>query len=417
MFGRSDIAPACPMNPAIRQYIAASVYVTILVTFLSVWHWQTTGYLSASTVATFAAFSSTALIYGALVLRLSPLPTELAGALTLQFLFGFLLFNTTLFVLSLAFPWSVASCFLTLVAVAVATLFVRGGRQNIASDATGHIPDLLCLLISGIGATLWCADALSPIVVDGQNTVFKLWHDSFYHTRFISTFAQSHGLRTMSDVHMAGAPLFLYHYASYFTPAAVVSLTGANAFEVFTGFQLPFGILLTGLAAFALAASLWGHWPGLAASCAVILLPDAYQQGFGNRYLSYNFVQQVNLAGLYGVSCAAAAWIFILNGCKSGRYGPIIIGYALILLTAAYKSQIFVANAFLAMIYPCLFFKGLRPSRRWLVATAFLVLFGVVVRLSQKVEGAPIPAFSNPFLAGLSFPSGQESLAGYQRLP
>ena len=389
MFGRSDIAPVCPMNPAIRQYIAASAYVTILVTFLSVWHWKTTGYLSASTVATFAAFSSTALIYGAFVLRLSPLPTKLAGCLTLQFLFGFLLFNTTLFVLSLAFPWSVASCFLTLVAVAVATLFVRGGRQNIASDATGHIPDLLCLLISGIGATLWCADALSPIVVDGQNTVFKLWHDSFYHTRFISTFAQSHGLRTMSDVHLAGAPLFLYHYASYFTPAAVVSLTGANAFEVFTGFQLPFGILLTGLAAFALAASLWGRWPRLAASCAVILLPDAYQQGFGNRYLSYNFVQQVNLAGLYGVACAAAAWIFILNGCKSGRYGSIIIGYALILLTVAYKSPIFIANAFLAMIYPCLFFKGLGARPRWLIAVAFVALFGVAVWLSQKVEGVP----------------------------
>src|SRR5271166_3788315 len=146
MFGRSDIAPVRPMNPAIGQYIAASVYVTILVTFLSAWHWKTTGYLSASTVATFAAFSSTALIYGALVLRLSPLPTKLAGCLTLQFLFGFLLFNTALFVLALALPWGVAGCFLTLVAVAVATLFVRGGRQNIASEATSRVPDLLMLI-------------------------------------------------------------------------------------------------------------------------------------------------------------------------------------------------------------------------------------------------------------------------------
>jgi len=283
-----------------------------------------------------------------------------------------------------------------LVAVAVAILFVRGRQSEVEPQTTNHVPDLLCLLISGIGATLWCADALSPIVIDGQNTVFKLWHDSFYHTRFISAFAQSHGLGTMSDVHMAGVPLFLYHYASYFTPAAVVALTGANALEVFTGFQLPFGVLLTGLAAFAFAASLWGLWPGIAAACAIILLPDAYQQGFGNRYLSYNFVQQVNLAGLYGVSCAAAAWIFILNGCKAGRYGSVIIGYALILLTVAYKSPIFIANAFLAMIYPCLFFKRLRPSRRWLGATAFVLVFGVVVWLSQKVEGAPTlhPDFS-----------------------
>jgi hypothetical protein len=390
MFGRSDLAPVCPVNPEIREYISVSVYVTLLVFFLCFWHWKTTGYMSASTVATFAAFSVTAQIYGGVVLPLSPLSPKLAGTLTLQFLFGFLLFNTALLVLSLAFAWGVATSFLILVVVGLLTLFARwGGRPKIDSEATGRVPDLLCLLISGIGATLWCADALSPVMIDGPETVFKLWHDSFAHMRIISAFAQSHGLGTVSDLRMAGAPPFLYHYASYFTPAAVVSLTGASAFEAFAGFQLPFGVLLAGLAAFALAASLWGSWPGLAASCALILLPDAYQQGFGNRYLSYNFLQQVNLAGLYGVSCAAAAWIFILNGCKSGGYRSIIVGYALIMLTGVYKSQIFVANAFLAMIYPCLFFKGLRPSRRGLVAVAFVVLFGIAVWLSQRVGGVP----------------------------
>jgi thiol:disulfide interchange protein len=177
----------------------------------------------------------TALIYGRLFLRLSPLPTKLAGALTLQFLFGFLLFNTALFVLSLAFPWGVASCFLTLAAVAVAMLFVRGRQSEMEPQTTIYIPDLLCLVISGAGATFWCADALSPIVVDGQNTVFKLWHDSFAHMQIIRTFAQSHGLETVSDLRMAGAPPFLYHYASYFTPAAVVSLTDAS------GLNLTFG--------------------------------------------------------------------------------------------------------------------------------------------------------------------------------
>jgi hypothetical protein len=237
---------------------------------------------------------------------------------------------------------------------------------------------------------------LSSIVIDGQNTVFKFWHDSFTHMRIISTFAESHGWGSVSDLRMAGAPPFFYHYASYFTPAAVVSLTGASAFEAFVGFQLPFGVLLTGLAAFSLAASLWGAWPGLAASCAVILLPDAYQQGFGLRYLSYNFHQQVNVTGPYGVACTAAAWIFILHGCKSGKYLSIIIGYGFILVTVAYKSQIFVANAFLAMIYPCLFFTRWRASLRWLVGLTLLAFFGVAVWFSPKLEGVPTlrPDFS-----------------------
>ena len=274
----SNTVPAHLLREQIR-HIPAVVYVTILVILLSTWHWKTTGHLSVSTVATFLAFSSAALIYGGVLIKLSPLPTEVAGALTVQFLFGFLLFNTALFVLSLAFPWSVANCFLTLVAVAVATVFVRFKRLKIRTETTDCVPDLLCLLIGGIGAMLWCADALSPIVVDGQNTVFKLWHDSFYHMRFIATFAQSHGLGTVSDIRMAGAPPYFYHYASYFTAAAFESLTGANAFEAFVGFQLPFGVLLTGLAAFALAASLWGSWPGLAASCAMFSFPMDTSRG------------------------------------------------------------------------------------------------------------------------------------------
>jgi hypothetical protein len=391
-----DTASVSSMNEHIRRYVPASLYVTMLVAFLSVWHWRATGSLSGSAVATFVALSSAALIYGRFVLKLSPLPEKLADGLTLEFLFGFLIFNSALFVLSLAFTWGVAISFLILVAVSLLTLFARGGRPRIASEAPDRVPDLLCLLISGIGATLWCTDGLSPIMIDGQDTVFKLWHDSFAHIRMISTFAQSHGMGTVSDLRMAGSPPFIYHYASYFTPAGIESLTGSDALQMYAGFQLPFGILLTGLAAFALAASLFGSWPGLAASCAIILLPDAYQQGFGNRQLSYNFLQQVNVGALYGVASAALAWIFIVIGCKSGRYGSIIIGYVLILLTTAYKSQVFVANAFLAMIYPCLFFTGLRANRRWLVAGALLAVFGVAVWLSQKVEGVPTlrPDFS-----------------------
>ncbi|HET6266914.1 MAG TPA: hypothetical protein VFG11_04285 [Acidobacteriota bacterium] len=188
---------------------------------------------------------------------------------------------------------------------------------------------------------------------------------------------------------MAGLPPFFYHYASYFLPAAIVSLTGTSTFDVFVGLQLPFGIMLSGLAAFAFAASLWGSWPGLAASCALMLFPDAYQQGFGNRLLSYNFLQQVNLGGLYGVSCAAAAWIFILHGCRNGKYWAIIFGYAFILLTLVYKSQIFAANAFLAMMYPCLFVSGVPASRRWLAAISFLAVFVLVVWLSQKIAAVP----------------------------
>ena len=97
MLGRSDTAWVCPINSGVQHYISAIAYVTMLAAFLSAWHWMTTGNLSGSAVAAFVALSSTALIYGRFVLRLSPLSSKLTDTLTLQFLF-------------LAFYYSIRPC-------------------------------------------------------------------------------------------------------------------------------------------------------------------------------------------------------------------------------------------------------------------------------------------------------------------
>jgi hypothetical protein len=61
-----------------------------------------------------------------------------------------------------------------------------------------------------------------------------------------------------------------------------------------------------------------------------------------------------------------------------------------VLLTCiAYKAQFFVANAFLLMIYPCFFFRGLRMNWRIISAVLLTGLFGFVVSLSQRLEGIP----------------------------
>ena len=236
---------------------------------------------------------------------------------------------------------------------------------------------------------MWATDALTPTSVETDTTVFRFWQDSFIHARLISAFAQSHGLGTISDIYASGTPTQVYHYASYVAPAAVSAITGNAAVDIFASFYLPFGILLTGLAAFSLSASIWGKWPGLAASAALILLPDAYQQGFANPYLSYNFMQQVNPGGLYGVACIALAWLFILDGCKTGKYSSVALGYALTIVDLAYKAQIFVANAFLAMIYPCLFFSRMRWHRRLIIGLLFVTVFMFIVAKTQTIAQVP----------------------------
>src|SRR5499427_2313050 len=384
-------------GPSVRDHpgwpMAACAYVLLVTFFLSIWQLRVTGRLSVTALVVFALLAVLSLAYGRLLTRLTVPSSHAARDLTVQFLSGYLVLNTLLALLSLVFPFGiVTSAFIVAVGALVLGFFCPE-RPEKAGGILSQLPSLLCLLLSAVGATLWCADSMRPTVIRDQLTIFHTWQDAFIHVRHISAIAQSHGLSTLSDIQRSDTPPRVYHYASYFTPAAISSLTATSAFDVFGSFLLPFGVVLSGLAAFALAASLWGPWAGLAATVALILFPDSYQQGFANKYLSYGFLQQVNPGGYYGVACAALAWIFIFDGCKTGRYRSILLGYAVAVLSVFYKAHVFVANAFLIMMYPCFFMTRLRASRRFAAGTVFLILFVSVVALSQKFETMPTLRF------------------------
>lgn len=380
-------------GPSLRDHpgwhMAACAYVLLVTFFLSIWQLRVTGRLSVTALVIFTLLAILSLAYGRLLTRFTVLSSHAARDLTVQFLSGYLLLNTLLALLSLVFPFGMVTSALIVAIGALVLGFFCPEPPEKAGGMSSQLPSLLCLLLSAVGATLWCADLMRPIGVRDQLTIFHTWQDTFIHVRHISAIAQSHGLSTLSDIQSSDTPPRIYHYASYFTPAAISSLAATSAFDVYASFLLPFGVMLSGLAAFALAASLWGPWAGLAATVALILLPDSYQQGFANKYLSYGFLQQVNPGGYYGVACAALAWMFIFDGCRAGRYGSILLGYAVALLTVFYKAHVFVANAFLIMMYPCFFMTRMRPSRRLATGTVFVTLFASVVALSQRFETLP----------------------------
>jgi hypothetical protein len=359
------------------------------VLFLWIWHSHSTHTLSLKAFAVFLILCSLCLVYGRFFTRLTNLSFKTSDDFLLQFLSGYFVLNTILFVLSFATPFPIATDALILTACGSFIALFCPGRPKATPELVNYLPNILCILVSGAAATLWCMDSLRPAIDDGHLTIYQMWPDGFFHAREISAFSQSHGVRTVSDIQMSGAPAASYHYASYVMPAAVLSLTDSSACDVFVSFMLPFGILLTGLAAFSLTALIWGAWPGLAGTVALVLLPDAYQQGFGNKFLSYNFVQQVAPGGLYGVACVTVAWIFVLDACKSGKFRSIFFGYALAMISLAYRAHIFVANAFLIMIYPCLFFAQLKARWRLLVGILLVVSFFFVVNFSQRSPTIP----------------------------
>lgn len=365
------------------------LYGGAIVLFFSIWHRMVVHAQPLRAIAAFALLAALAFAYGRWFLRATPLAGSGRSSLTLEFVCGYLLLNTLLFVLDLASPLGMTANILIVFAVGLAAGLAGHRRAPATARSPALLPSLLACVQSAIAVTLWCADGLAPLHRDGATTIFQLWGDSFVHARHISAFAHAHGLASMSDIRMWGAPLYLYHYASYAIPAAVSGVTRSGAYEVFASFLLPAGVLLTGLAAFSLAGSLWGRWPAMAASAALLLIPDAYQQGFGNKYLSYNFMQQVNVGGLYGVACIAIAWIFVLHGCRSRNLASVGVGWAIAVVASSYKAHVFVASAFMIMIYPALFLAG--PTLRWRVAiaTSLVACFVLAVMLSQTFDRIP----------------------------
>jgi hypothetical protein len=373
----------------LKECLHTLSYLLAAALFPSLWHAQVTHSFALKAFAVYVFLSAILLIHGRLFLRLASFAFKINTGLSLQFLCGYFLFNTLGFVLAIATPFSLYIDVLILFACGVLGLLFCPRRATVHHERDDLLPNLLCLFLSGAGATLWCADSLNPVLSNGGVTIFQMWGDGFFHAREISTLSEAHGLQTMSNIQMSGTPASVYHYAAYLMPAVVSSLTGTGAYEVFSSFEIPFGILITGLAAFSLASSIWGMWPGTAATIAVVLLPDAYQQGFQNKLMSYNFVQQVNPGGLYGVAILALAWIFILDGCKTGKFTAIFFGYLIALISVVYKAQFFVANSFLIMVYPCLFIRGLKTKWRLAMAILLVSFFAYVIYLSQQSNFIP----------------------------
>ncbi len=376
-------------NNGIGISVYRMLYLGTIVLAVSLWHGTVNQGISVREIGALSLLAVLSFAYGRPFLRLFPQLLPDGPSLTFEFLVGYLILNTFLFLLTVVSPFAITTNILG-ASIAGIFLFWRGcARGGSTRGAPEQTPELIALVLSAVGATLWCTDALTPFVQDGTTTVFRLWGDSFMHARHISVQMHAQGWETLSDIRMSGATPYLYHYASYAIPAAVAAMTKAGAYETFASFQLPVGILLSGLGAFSLAACIWGRWSGVAAAIAVVLVPDAYQQGFGNQYLSYHFMQQVNVGGLYGVAFIAIAWIFVLRGCKTGKWPWVLIGWSLVWVTLAYKAHIFVANAFLIMIYPCLFFAGLKTRWRLALAAALVGCFLLLAVQSQNIDRVP----------------------------
>ncbi len=367
-------------GPELRAIVALASAVTL-------WLVPTRG-LAALEAAPFGlALAYCCILAGRLVVGALRLPSDRFGDLPTVVLVGFLTFNTLLLAAALALPLSLPADAL-LIAAGVVAWAARVGPP--AGRPPSSARGLGCLVLSLAAATLWSLDTIEPTVAGRGVVVFRPWADSYTHACFIRIFRDGHGISSLGHFSMAGEPAPFYHYASLLIPALLAATTGTSCYLAYGAFMVPFGMALTGLAAFTMARWWWGPGAGLAAAAGVLLIPDPSRYGIANPFLGYYWLTVIAPTGFYGIALMAVAWVLVFEGCRAGRLGLVAAGFAATGLTVAFKAQFFFANALLVWVYPAFFLRGFSPRIRlgWLAFS--VATFVASARVARRFPAVPL---------------------------
>jgi hypothetical protein len=380
-----------PLRNTIVTYSKADLLVVALIAaVVSAWAAVAGGAFSiAALVACEAAFFAFYFV-GSLCAASKALAAGVLFDLPLRLLVGYGIVNTALLVLVWLSPLGIVADFAILLLLAAGAFFATGRRERTKADSKSFWVIALCLMAT----TLWCQDSIRPMSEEGNSVVVKPWIDCFYHSVHVRIFGESHGASTIEDFRMAGVPARPYHYGVYMLPAFVKQAAAIHSFAAFAGVLAPVGVFFTGLAAYSFFGSLWGAGPGLAASAALLLMPDGAQQGMQNTFMSYHWLTQISPSAPYGLALLAVAWLFVIQGCLHGNRAQLVMGWLVAGTVAVYKLHFVVASALLLLLIPAVFFRcrlALRQRVAWaVVASAAYVL---ALFFGQKVPGVPLIRF------------------------
>jgi hypothetical protein len=177
-------------------------------------------------------------------------------------------------------------------------------------------------------------------------------------------------------------------------PAVVKQASAVHSYSVFAGVLQPVGVFFTGLAAYSFFGTLFGAWPGLAAAAALLLFPDAYQQGMQNPFMSYHWLTHISPSATYGLSLLAVAWLFVLRGSLRGSKAQVLTGWCFAGVLAAFKLHYVIASSLLLLLIPALFFRaqlGWWKRAAWVGAAC--TFYATALALGQMVPGVPVIRF------------------------
>lgn len=311
-------------------------------------------------------------------------------SLSFRIVSGLLVNASLLYFFTILFKFELIYNFLLISCIAFILWFRNNNLKSIKKSLEKLSFENYYILLGLISASIWCSDLLVIIDPSKTSVIIPAWPDVFYHLAQINSFSFSSGLATIYDIHMSGVTAHLYHHASYIFPALLVTVGGVSDWASYAGFLVPVGITLTFMAAYSLAAPIFGNVSAMAAGLGLLLIPDATQQGFGNPFMGYHWMQQIGPAGSYGVAAAAISFSLVIEACRYKNPKLIIYSYLFLLITLIFKAQIFVAAAFLILIIPALFYPALHFWKRLFISILIILLFIFVIKISQRFQAVPL---------------------------
>ena len=189
---------------------------------------------------------------------------------------------------------------------------------------------------------------------------------------------------------MSGAPLHPYHFASYLFPALIAKIEHYASLAAYSSFLLPVGIFILGLGAYVLGRYLFGTYAGVVAGIGILLVPDPFQQGFGNLFLGQSYWLMQSIPAMpYGVAACALVFIFLFEAFRTQSWRWVVVAYGFVLVTLMYKAHLFVAISWPAFILPALFMGRFTNKTRAVIVIALTFIFLACIGISQTLPSMP----------------------------
>lgn len=273
----------------------------------------------------------------------------------LAFLLGSIIGSLLLFALDCFAPLTMRGNCVVLLLVAVVWNALLPDRIEVAPDRRHQWLAGFALFLTLASATLWTQHLRPYLAERGTDQIFRPLPDGLTHAHFIGLMMTDPPLWQLGNADFSGLSIPLYHYVIYVPTAAFATWLEQSALDSVYAFFIPFGLVLTGLAAFCLGNAWWGPAAGLASLVGVMMIPDASTHGLRIMWLSYHYFIIISPGLNYGTATMAVALLLVTRGIQPIQWPRIAFGFGLALSSIVIKAQIFFVGVPLLVAWFLLF--------------------------------------------------------------